>query len=87
MKLKRGDTRSDGMIYWGKHSNYSSGEYWMSKEQFERSKLLKKKRYDKKNELLNLKNNLLRTGGRQILFVLICKVSLYQSPVRIPSAE
>jgi len=62
MKLKRGDTRSDGMIYWGKHSNYSSGEYWVSKEQFERSKLLKKKRYDKKNELLNLKNNLIVRG-------------------------
>jgi len=62
MKLKRGDTRSDGMIYWGKHSNYSNGEYWVSKEQFERSRLLKKKRYDKKNELLNLKNNLLVRG-------------------------
>jgi hypothetical protein len=62
MKLKRGDKGENGMIYWGKNSKSPNGEYWMSPQQFERSKLLKKKRYEKKRELLNNKNNNIYRG-------------------------
>lgn len=66
MKLKRGHKREDGMIYWGRNIKSPNGEYWVSPQQFERSKLLKKKRYEKKRELLKSKNdNLSRSFERE----------------------
>ena len=33
-KLRRGDTREDGMVFWGYHSSCANGEHWLTTEEF-----------------------------------------------------
>jgi len=33
-KLKRGDVREDGMVFWVKRSTCQNGEYWITKDQY-----------------------------------------------------
>jgi len=37
-KHKRGDVREDGMVFWKYESSCKDGEYWLSKEKFEKKK-------------------------------------------------
>jgi len=32
---KRGDTRNDGKIFWGYHTSFLNGEYWLEKTEYE----------------------------------------------------
>lgn len=43
-KLRCGDTRGDGMVFWKYGPNYEAGEYWVSPEQFAAEKAKKNAR-------------------------------------------
>lgn len=55
-KLKRGQVREDGMIFWGYGKNYKNNEYWLSSEQFEELSL--KMRQKRKEYYLNNKKTI-----------------------------
>lgn len=55
-KLKRGQVREDGMIFWGYGKNYKNNEYWLSSEQFE--ELSFKMRQKRKEYYLNNKKTI-----------------------------
>ena len=53
VKIKRGTTNSEGLLFWGYHDSYANGEWWMTKEKFEDKKKWKKEHdanWNKENE-------------------------------------
>jgi hypothetical protein len=40
IKLKRGDIREDGKVFWGYKKRYKNGQYWMTPEQLEKTRKL-----------------------------------------------
>jgi len=38
IKHKRGDVREDGKVFWSYSKKYTNGEYWMTRETFEKNK-------------------------------------------------
>jgi hypothetical protein len=44
-RLKRGDAREDGKVFWGYAKRYKNGEYWVSPEQLEEKRNISTKAY------------------------------------------
>ena len=60
-KLRRGDTRDDGMVFWGYHPNCLNGEHWLTPEEF----ATKKAKEAKKRAALSAKKAALPTKLRR----------------------
>jgi hypothetical protein len=55
-RLKVGTTREDGMVFGGYHKGFKSCEYWVTKEQLEKSRELKRiwmRKFNSQNPKLN----------------------------------
>lgn len=67
-KFKRGDIRSDGLIFWSYRKDLKSGEYWVTEDKFKKKSLRNKEYYKKNREhLINkAKENYINNRERDI---------------------
>ena len=53
-KLKRGDVREDGFVFWGYHATAKNGEYWISRDKYDKkveaSREISRRSYRKNRE-------------------------------------
>jgi 5-methylcytosine-specific restriction endonuclease McrA len=64
IKLKRGDIREDGMIFWGYGKSYTNNEYWLPIDEF--SKLSEKMKQSRKEAYLKNKGILKEKRQKRI---------------------
>lgn len=64
-KLRRGDVRGDGMVFWKYGPSYPNGEYWMSPEQFATMQAANKAKQAKERADLSTKKAALLTKLRR----------------------
>jgi len=64
-RLRKGDVREDGRVFWQYGPNYANGEYWLSPEKFAAKKATERAEYAKKKADLSAKKAALPTKLRR----------------------